>query len=1162
MNKQQLTLLFIISFCLTYAQGWVEKMQNPKGNYYDIKADFENYWKTRDITEKGKGYKAFRRWEHFVESRVYPSGDLSLLALTPKNYNDFLNQYQASYQGPGKTIGNGNLIASATWTPIGPMGAISGNAGGQLLKSGRLGFITITPGNSNNLWIGAPAGGLWHSTNGGQSWTTNTDFLSIIGCSDLAIDPTNTLTMYLATGDGDAGDTRSIGVLKSTNGGSTWASTGLTNAVTNYFLIRRIIINPSNPQILLAATNSGIYRTTNGGASWTQITTSSTYDLEFKPGNPNVVYAGGSTLSRSTNGGASWTQISNGIPTTGVNRMAIAVTAADTNYVYVLASNSSNSGLQGFYKSVNGGTSFTSSTSTLNLLGYSNAGTDTGGQGWYDLCVAASPLDKNEVVTGGVNVWRTTDGGTTFSLYGHWTGSGAPFTHADQHDLEFDAAGTLFNTNDGTVYKRTGTTWTEISGNINISQIYRLGMSSLTPNKWITGHQDNGTSIWNGSTYSAALGGDGMDCFYDRTNNNNVFGEYQNGGMQRSTNGGISWSSATSGLSGTAPWLTVWKQATQQSSNVLYCGLQNLFVSTNLAASWGTLAPFTATTAIREFAIAPSNSLVIYVLKSSGIYKTTNGGSSWNTVTGTVPVGSGAPEYVCVDPSDPNNAWVVLSGYSNGNKVFVTTNGGTSWVNYSGNLPNIPANCIVYEPGTNDRVYVGMDVGVYYRDNTMSNWVLYNTNLPNVPISELEISPASPTLLHAATYGRGVWVANLYAPGAPPVCNFSVTANSICVSAATTFTDLSTQTPTAWLWSVQPSAGVTISSPTVQNPTITFPSGGTYTVTLLASNAYGSNTFSQLYTVNGLPSIVIIGATPSICPGASIGFTASGASSYTWSNGGGNSATATYSPTSPTVYTVSGSVNGCAASKTVGILFYNLPVPVINGPDTVCVGDQALLTAISANSYTWSTGAVNISSVYVSPTTTSVYTVTATGNGGCKGSASLTVVVNPVPQVTVTSASSLICAGEEITLNAAGALNYVWQPGGATGSTVSYTPNISSTYSCVGTDANNCNNEASITISVSICESLENSLLLNNIRLSLYPNPAKTMVNISREGKTKDQILFELMDATGKVLLSQNLEFGPEEKAEISLASFAGGMYFVRLSAGSKNSRLFKIVNE
>ena len=995
MKKITFLVVFSIALNTLFAQDWAQKIHDPNANFYQIQADFNNYWSGRDNTEKGKGYKAFKRWENFVERRVYPTGDLSLLSLTAKNYQEFLDAYQAE-NNSNKTTSS-SMIASTTWTAVGPMGAISGNASGQFLKSGRMNFITIDPTNSNNLWVGAPAGGLWKSTNGGTSWTTNTDNLSVIGCSDLAIDPTNTSIMYLATGDGDAGDTRSIGVLKSTNGGASWVTTGLTNVVTNNFTIRRLIINPSNPLILIAATSGGIYRTINGGTNWTQVATGSTFDLEFKPGTPTTIYAGGTTFRISTDGGATFVTVSAGIPTTGVNRMAIAVTPANANYVYVLASNSSSNGFQGFYRSINSATGFTQMATTPNLLGWATAGNDTGGQGWYDLCVAASPLNADEVVTGGVNVWRTTNGGTSWTIYGHWTGSGAPFTHADHHDLEYDAAGTLFNTNDGTVYRRTATAWQEISGTINISQIYKIGLSTLTPNLWITGHQDNGTSTWNGTTYQARLGGDGMDCFIDRTNDNNMFGEYYNGALRRSTNGGVSWATVTTGLTGTAPWVTPWKQD-PQAATTLYCGYTNLFRSANLGTAWTALTAIPGTGTIREFAIAPSNNQVIYVLKSSGIFKTTDAGATWTNVTGTVPVGSASPEFITIDPSDPNNAWVVLSGYSAGNKVFMTANGGTSWTNFTSNLPNIPANCSVYQDGTADRIYVGMDVGVYYRDNVSATWTLYNAGLPNMPLSDLEISPANPTKLVAASYGRGVWMVDVVGalPPPAPVSNFSVSAAAKCVGSPVLFSDQSTNTPTGWSWSSSPSAGVIITSSTSQNPNFTFPSAGNYTVTLVASNATGpGNTINQVVTVTGLPTVVISNSVQSVCLGSQVAFTASGATTYNWSNGGGSATTASYTPLATTVYTVTGTSSGCSASKTATVT--SLPLPVINATpnnSVVCQGQSVVLNATGASTYSWMPGNVNGASVTFSPAATTNYTVNGTGANGCVNTTNVSVNVS------------------------------------------------------------------------------------------------------------------------------------------------------------------------
>ncbi|MBL7921340.1 MAG: T9SS type A sorting domain-containing protein [Bacteroidia bacterium] len=1158
-------ITFLLSFCFVInnliSQEWAEKMHDPNGNFYQIQADFNNYWSNRDNTEKGKGYKAFKRWENFVERRVYPSGNLSLLSLTAKNFQEFLDKYNS--EKAGNKFSSSSILASATWTPVGPMGPLSGNAGGQLLKSGRMNFITIDPTNSNNLWVGAPAGGLWKSTNGGISWTTNTDNLAVIGCSDLAIDPTNTSIMYLATGDGDAGDTRSIGVLKSTDGGNTWGATGLTNVVTNNFTIRRLIINPSNTQIILAATSGGIYRTINGGTNWTQVATGSTFDLEFKPGTPTTIYAGGTTFRISTDGGATFTTVSAGIPTTGVNRMAIAVTPANANYVYVLASKSSDNGFQGFYQSTNSAGAFAQMATTPNLLGWATAGTDAGGQGWYDLCVAASPTNANEVVTGGVNVWRTTNGGTSWTIYGHWTGSGAPFTHADHHDLEYDAAGTLFNTNDGTVYRRTATAWQEISGTINISQIYKIGLSSLTANKWITGHQDNGTSIWNGTTYNAALGGDGMDCFIDRTNDNNMFGEYYNGALRKSTNGGTSWSTCTTGMTGTAPWVTPWKQDPQVAAT-LYCGYTNLFKSVNSAGSWTQLTALPISGTVKEFAIAPSNNQVIYVLKNSGICKTTDGGTTWTNVTGTVPVGSAAPEFITIDPTDANNAWVVLSGYSAGNKVFMTTNGGTSWTNFTANLPNIPANCSVYQPGTADRIYVGMDVGVYYRDNVSSTWTLYNAGLPNMPLADMEISPANPTKLVAASYGRGVWIVDVVgaAPPPVPVTNFSVTAAPKCAGSAVAFTDQSSNVPTGWSWSVLPTTGVTIASPTSQNPNITFTNAGNYTVTLVASNGSGpGTTVNQTVAITALPNVVVSNSVQSICSGTTIAFTASGATSYNWSNGGGSAATATYAPTGTTVYTVTGTTSGCSSSKTATVTVNTTPnVVVSNSVQSICTGSTVAFTASGGTTYNWSNGGGSAATSTYAPTSTTVYTVTGT-TSGCSASKAVTVTVLSLPTINATPNNSVICVGQTVILNATGATSYTWMPGNSTGSSVSYTPASTAVYTVTGTGANGCKNMTSVTVNVSICTGINE--LANISGFSLFPNPTNGILTLKL---TTGQALsgsIEVMDASGKIILQSVYNFNDKvNSTEINIERFASGIYFLKFNTSEKTTHTMKIVKE
>jgi hypothetical protein len=884
------------------AQQWTGMMGAANVNFYEVQSAFNNYWKDKDIHQKGRGYKQFKRWEHFMEPRVYPSGDLWLPSTNLMNFEKFMAGRPSER----------SMAASSTWTLVGPMGAMTGSASnGFPRKAGRDNFITFHPNVAATYWVGAPSGGLWKTTDNGVTWSTNTDNLSVIGCSDLAIDPVTPSTMYLATGDGDSGDTYCIGVLKSTDGGATWSPTGLVFGVNQTREMRRLIVNPVNPQILIAATNSGIYRTTDAGATWSLVMTGNMYDAEFKPGNPNIIYAAGSTFYISTNGGSSFTQVTNGITNSGTNRMNIAVTTADTNYVYVLASSFVDSGLYGVFKSTDGGNTFITASNSPDILSNPCNGSGSGGQGWYDLAIAASPLDKDEVVVGGVNAWKSTDGGVTWNTIGCWIGTGTPpYVHADHHELEYNTSGILYSANDGGIFSYTGTSWTDRTGSRNIAQIYKIGLSTLSPNLWITGHQDNGSNIYTGTTYKASMAGDGMDCFIDRTNDNNMFASYYNGNFQRSTNGGLTWASANGTMTGSAPWVAPWKQDPVTSTR-LYAGRSEIWTSNNLGQAWTQLTSIGGSGMIAEFAIAPSNNQVIYAIKGTSLRKTTNGGTSWTLINGTVPVGSAAPTFIVVDPNDANNLWVTLSGYSAGNKVFQSINGGSSWTNVSSNLPNLPANCAVYQNGSNDRIYIGMDVGVYYKDNSSSQWTLYNAGLPNVPISDLEISPASPTLLRAATYGRGVYEVETIQSTTSPSSNFAF-ATTVCEGAPTLLLDNSTESPTAWSWSVDPATGVNLSSTSVQNPSITFATTGIYTVSLIASNGFGAGSVSsKTINVSPKPQISFAAGSPTVCPGSPQQINVSGATTYTWLPGNVKTTSITVTTSVNVSYTVRATAAGC-----------------------------------------------------------------------------------------------------------------------------------------------------------------------------------------------------------------------------------------------------------
>ena len=779
---------------------------------------------------------------------------------------------------------------------------------------------------------------------------------------------------------------------KTTDGGLTWLPAGLTFSLSQNRVIHKIVLDPTNPTIVFAATNVGIYRSTNSGTSFTSVSSINCWDIKFNPSNLTIVYATGSAFYRSNNSGASFTLVSTGIPTTGSNRMAIAVTPLNPSNVYVLASKSSDSQFMGVYQSTDDGQTFVTKSTSPNIIGNSCAGTSTGaGQGWYDLAIAASPINSGEIVVGGVNVFRSTNNGTSWTNIGCWN-SPTPYIHADIHELQYAPNGTLFSSNDGGIFSYNGTsTWTDLTAQRNIAQIYKLGLSGLTVNKWITGHQDNGTNIRNGANYVASLSGDGMDCFIDRTNDAVMYGEQYNGSLNRSTNGGSTWGPITTGITGTGDWVTPWKQD-PTVANTIYAGFNTMFKSTNQGSNWSQIGTTGGGSSIVEFAIAPSNTQIIYVLQGS-IRKTINGGSSWTNVTNGLPAGNAT--FITINPTNPNMAWVTLSGYTAGSKVFQTVDGGATWMNITGNLPNLPANCSVYETGSNDRIYIGMDVGIYYKDNSSTTWTLYNAGLPNVAVMDMEMSPASPGKIYAATYGRGVYMADVVPTTAAPLSNFSY-YGAMCAGTSKVLVDNSSNTPTSWSWTITPTTGVTFNSTSVQNPTLNFTSAGVYSISMISGNGIGTATavVTKTLSVYITPTLVLSANSMTVCDADPFTVSATGATSYTWSYSGGYASTTTYTPMGDWTYTVTGSNSGCTAKDTVHVVNIAKPTLVLSANSlTVCEQTSFSVSVSGANTYTWSNGGGNSANVTFSTPTAGYTTYTVTGEaGGCLKSDTINVL--------------------------------------------------------------------------------------------------------------------------------------------------------------------------
>lgn len=849
--KKLLFLAVLATLCYYgQAQTWTQMIQDPHANFYDVQKAFYAWEatqkakqvqshepskevETNDNEAEMPGYALFKRWEYFMAPRVYPSGKQFDPTIAYTEYQKYLKEQKTN-----------RTEAVHTWKLLGPVSQIPTSGG-----AGRVNCVRFNPLNTKTIYCGAPDGGLWKSYNGGATWTTNTDQLAVIGVTDVAFSPTDTNIMYIATGDGDHGDSYCIGVLKSKDNGNTWYTTGLSFAVSSGITMSRLIIDPSNAKVLYAATSNGIYKSSDSAATWTNVQSGGFKDVEFMPGNSSTIYGATSNgqFWLSTNSGATWTQILSGLPSSGAGRMAIGVSPANSSTVYVLAEDNSNSGFYGFYVSTNSGTSFAQVPTGLNLLGWSSSGSDVGGQGWYDLSIAVNPTNASEVIVGGVNIWRTTNGGSSWTLNAQWTGSGAPYVHADIHCLNYLPDGSAYYAGcDGGCFttNNSGASWNDLSNGLQIAEAYRLGVSANTPAMVLTGWQDNGTNLVKGGSWNQVIGGDGMDCFIDWSNDNYMYGEYYDGSLQMSSNGGASFNSITSGISENGAWVTPWTQDPVVSSTI-YAGFVNVWKSTNRGSSWTKLNNTVSNgNELAAVAVAPSNNQYIYSASYNQICRTTNGGASWTDITGSLPVLSNSITFITVNPNDPDSVWVTFSGYNASNKVFVTPNGGTTWTNISSGLPNLPTNCSVFQKGTNEGIYVGTDVGVYYSDNTTGGWISYMNGLPDVRVDELKIDYISGNVV-AATFGRAIWECSTYVPTqAAPYAGFTASPVSGCVGMVVNFTDqsVSSSAITSWKWNFP---GGTPSSSSLQNPTVTYNTAGTYAVSLKITNIYGADSITK-----------------------------------------------------------------------------------------------------------------------------------------------------------------------------------------------------------------------------------------------------------------------------------------------------------------------------
>lgn len=820
---------FIFSTGNASAQRWMANVKQPQlkatrmsHRFYVEQQAFTDYWKTHKSVNL-RGQKQFRRWEYFMEPRLKGDADIR---------SDFLWKAILAKQ-------NAPSNASSNWSFIGPLTTPLISETTNKSGNGRLNCVAFNPLNSNCIYVGAPAGGIWKTTDGGQSWNTTTDMLDAIGISDIAISPNDTSIIYATTGDGDGRDTYSIGIIKSSNAGKTWEQTAVGFVQANIIVFNRLIMHPESSDTMLASSNNGIFRTTDGWATYTQILSGNHYkDLEFQPGNPSVVFAtlyntqGNAKILRSTDMGSSFSELSSGLALGGAQRIELAVTPADPDYIYALASDTVSDGLHSFHRSTDGGNNWTlvKDKSGKNLLGWKFNGSDNEGQGFYDLALAVSPTNKDLIFSGGVNIWKSADGGNNWDVSTMWyAGSSVPYVHADHHMLKYSPVNNrLYSVNDGGIYftEDEGNNWNDVSTDLQILQSYKFGVSKLTEYRMITGNQDNGTFLFNGSNWFEVLGGDGMQCHIDPENDNILYGAIYFGEIYKSIDGGLNFSNIMPDPKLIGSWVSPFS-ISPSSPSTLFVGYNDVYKSTDRGENWTKISEnLSPENSLDQLAIAPSNPKYIYTSSEEKLYKTSDGGKNWEELSN---FPSRFISSICVSPNDPNELWITFSGYGANTKVYHSANGGSNWENYSTGLPNVPMNKLVFRKNSNKELFLASDIGVYYINVDSTEWTDFSTNLPNVVVTDLFISEKFGKL-RAATFGRGIWETELAAP-IPPRAAFSSNITEACINAPITLAFEGVYEFDSLNWDI-PEGSITYLSPLKDTAVINFSTTGNKTVAL------------------------------------------------------------------------------------------------------------------------------------------------------------------------------------------------------------------------------------------------------------------------------------------------------------------------------------------
>ncbi|MDP2304094.1 MAG: T9SS type A sorting domain-containing protein [Ignavibacteria bacterium] len=745
MLNKSLLLSIVIIFAL-----------NAQNEFTDILREESVYLSAPD---NYKGKKSFIREWNFNEERAYPFYEIPTEA------------YQRAWDQKMEIRRNTSVRSDLVWTSIGPTPGSYPNYGNI---SSRMVTGAYHPNNPDIIYIGAANGGVWKSIDAGLTWFPLTDNKPSLSMGAIVIDPVNPNIIYAGTGEAtySGASYYGRGLLKSTDDGNTW--THITQGLPTSSYFSRIRIRPGNGEQLLAALgNGGLYRSSDAGITWGLLAIGRCDDVIFTPSGDTAFAVGsGVGLIRSINGGTSFTSFgSTGLPT--ATRTHFDISQSNPSILFASV-HSSSIGVQ-VYKSTTSGMNWIRQATTQNF---------DGGQAWYDLYCVINPKNPDIVFVGTIDVYRTTNGGTSWSNITNGYSGGN--VHVDQHNLLFHPTdiNSVISLNDGGIWRSTnnGTSFENLNTNLTLTQFYRIAASPFDYKRVLGGTQDNGTQqTYSSLNWAAAFGGDGGEvCFYPFSSSI-ILGETQNGGLRRTTNGGTSWVSATSGITTTESVAWVAPIINDPSTlNTFYTARQRLYKTTTSGSSWVAVSGnINGTTAVRNLSVSLVDPKVIFATSGSQIFRSIDGGLNFvNVTSGTA---NRTITSVYTHPDSVNIAFVTFSGFGAG-KIYKTTNSGTTWISISSNLPDSPVNDFLIIPEeSNNYHFAATDIGLFYTTDGGKSWTETENGLPNTVMMHIDYSPAQ-QLVRIGTHGRGVFESFIGSFVPVEFISFSVEVNEPVIS--------------------------------------------------------------------------------------------------------------------------------------------------------------------------------------------------------------------------------------------------------------------------------------------------------------------------------------------------------------------------------------------